>query len=146
MEYIHKIRVTDWLHVLPTKLSVLLKKTSDYFLATVNTKLASLSLPWIKPLMRLQRLCPVRTVNSVSHLALYCPSLEQVRHNVTGLFSFCNMCHSKQFSENYTFELFVNGLDWNKRPSSSTGQFLQRGMDLKLLMDNSFIVVRVVFI
>jgi hypothetical protein len=79
-------------------------------------------------------LCPSRVVNTVSHLAFYCPSLEQVRREETVLSSFRNMCRAKGFSEDYVFELFANGCDWNENPFM-TKDFLSRGADLKLLLE-----------
>ena len=51
------------------------------------------------------------------------------------LASFRNMCVAKGFSDEYTFELFVNGLDWNENPVP-VEVFLARGADLKKLLDS----------
>ena len=44
------------------------------------------------------------------------------------------MCRAKGFSEDYVFELFANGCDWNENPIM-TKDFLSRGADLKLLLE-----------
>ena len=80
-------------------------------------------------------LCPCPTLNSVSHLALFCPAIELVRREHTGLASFRNICVFKGFSEAYTFQLLVNGLDWNENPVDQK-DFLKTGQELKILMDS----------
>ena len=54
------------------------------------------------------------------------------------LTSFRNMCVAKGFSDEYTFELFVNGLDWNELPVP-VDVFLARGADLQKLLESFFV-------
>ena len=79
-------------------------------------------------------LCPCATRNSVSHLALFCPSIEKIRKEQTSIASFRNICLFKGFSEDHTFHLLMNGLDWNENPVEPK-DFLMIGKELKLLMD-----------
>ena len=79
-------------------------------------------------------LCPCATRNSVSHLALFCPSIEKIRKEQTSIASFRNICLFKGFSEDHTFQLLMNGLDWNENPVEPK-DFLMIGKELKLLMD-----------
>ena len=80
-------------------------------------------------------LCPCRTANTVSHLALFCPYVERVRKEQTTISSFRNTCILKGFSEDYTFWLFINGYDWNENPVLASC-FLERGNELNILMDS----------
>ena len=48
---------------------------------------------------------------------------------------FRNLCHSKGFSDDYTFELLINGEDWNENPVPFA-DFMGRGAELKLLLDS----------
>ena len=79
-------------------------------------------------------LCPCPVLNTVAHLALFCPYIELVRREQTSLSSFRNICTFKGFSEAYMFQLIINGMDWNENPVVS-GDFLRTGHELKLLMD-----------
>ena len=79
-------------------------------------------------------LCPVMVANTVSHLALYCPSMEKLRKEQTVMSFFRTMCLTKGFSEDYIFELLINGSDWNEKPATLK-DFLARGADLRLLLD-----------
>ena len=84
-----------------------------------------------------QTMCPLclsACRNTVSHLAFFCPSMERFRKVRTSLSSFRNMCTAKEFTNERIYELFVNGLDWNENPVQ-LGDFLDRGADLKLLLD-----------
>ena len=80
-------------------------------------------------------LCPCSTPNSVCHLALFCPAIELVRKEHTSLAAFRNICIFKGFSEAYTFQLLINGLDWNENPVGQD-DFLTTGKELKILMDS----------
>ena len=80
-------------------------------------------------------LCPSGFRNTVSHLAFFCPSMEKFRKEETSLGSFRNMCSAKGFSNDHIYDLFVNGDDWNENPVL-VGVFLERGVDLKQLLDN----------
>ena len=79
-------------------------------------------------------LCPHNVKNSGAHMALFCPSIEKVRAEHTSVSSFRNICLAKGFSEELTFELFINGLDWNKNPVEKV-EYLERGKELALLLD-----------
>ena len=79
-------------------------------------------------------LCLSPKQNTVAHLALFCPSIEIVRREQTSLSSFRNICIFKGFSEEHTFELLINGLDWNENPVVPE-DFLRTGQELKNLMD-----------
>ena len=79
-------------------------------------------------------LCPSACRNTVSHLAFFCPSMEKFRKTRTSLSSFRNMCSAKGFTNERIYEMFVNGLDWNENPVQKK-DFLDRGADLKLLLD-----------
>ena len=79
-------------------------------------------------------LCPHNVKNSGAHMALFCPSIEKVRAEHTTVSSFRNICLAKGFSEELTFELFINGLDWNKNPVEKV-EYLERGKELALLLD-----------
>ena len=79
-------------------------------------------------------LCPSGYRNTVSHLAFFCPSMEKFRKARTSLGSFRNMCKAKAFTDEKVYELFVNGMDWNENPIELS-DFLERGADLKLLLD-----------
>ena len=80
-------------------------------------------------------LCPVSRRNSVSHLAFFCPSVENFRKEATGLSSFRNMCSAKGFCEDKIYELYINGEDWNENPVPAN-MFLERGSDLRLILDH----------
>ena len=79
-------------------------------------------------------LCPSGFRNTVSHLAFFCPSMEKFRKEETSLGSFRNLCSAKGFSNDHIYDLFVNGDDWNENPVL-VGVFLERGVDLKQLLD-----------
>ena len=79
--------------------------------------------------------CPNNVVNSVVHLALFCPSVEGIRKDQTCISSFRNLCLSKGFTEDETFHLYVDGYDWNRNPVEAA-DYLQRGEDLTLLMES----------
>ena len=80
-------------------------------------------------------LCPQQTRNTVSHLALFCPFVERVRKELTSLSSFRNSCFFKGFSEDYIFQLFINGYDSNEKPVDAK-VFLERGAELSVLLDS----------
>lgn len=80
-------------------------------------------------------LCPVATRNTVMHLTFFCHSMELFRRQETTMSSFRNMCVAKGFSEDYVFELFVNGYDWNENPVPIQ-DFLARGFDLRRLRES----------
>ena len=80
-------------------------------------------------------LCPCPTPNTVSHLALFCPEIELVRKEHTSLAYFRNICIFKGFTEADTFQLLINGLDWNENPVGQE-DFLRTGQELKFLMDS----------
>ena len=79
-------------------------------------------------------LCPRTVANSVSHLALFCPNVERIRKDETGIASFRNTCMLKGFSEDKVFHLFINGFDWNENPVNAA-DFLDRGRELAHLLD-----------
>ena len=79
-------------------------------------------------------LCPVSTKNNTVHIALFCPSIEGIRKSQTCIASFRNLCLSKGFSEDHTFELFVNGMDWNENPVEQA-EYLERGSHLAVLLE-----------
>ena len=79
-------------------------------------------------------LCPRSMVNSVAHVALFCPYVEKNRKDQTSLASFRNSCTFKGFSEEYTFRLFINGYDWNENKVTAN-DFLERGKDLSLILN-----------
>ena len=150
----------------------LLRFIREYFVSSTNSKLATLSLPWLDPIKTFRRqlyvqespasatmtqfrynvapignkyprvgrfstqhvcpLCPCQIRNSGSHLALFCPAIEKVRKERTSISSFRNSCIFKGFSEDYTFNLFINGKDWNENPVSSE-DYLERGRELEVL-------------
>ena len=78
-------------------------------------------------------LCPGNAKNCGAHLAMFCPSIEKFRAEHTSVSSFRNTCLSKGFSEDFTFELFINGLDWNKNPVEKA-EYLGRGEELAVLL------------
>ena len=79
--------------------------------------------------------CPDNSANTPAHLSLFCPSVERIRKEQTSISLFRNFCISKGFTEDETFQLFINGSDWNKNPVE-VGDYLQRGKDLTLLMES----------
>ena len=79
-------------------------------------------------------LCPDNVKNSGAHMALYCPSIENLRTEHTSVSLFRNICLAKGFSKDFTFELYINGLDWNKNPVERA-EYLQRGDELAVLLD-----------
>ena len=79
-------------------------------------------------------LCPGNVKNSGDHLAMFCPAIEYIRANHTSVSSFRNICLSKGFSDDFTYELFVNGLDWNKNPVEKA-EYLERGEHLAILLN-----------
>ena len=79
-------------------------------------------------------LCPQRERNSVAHLALFCSSIERIRKEQTTITSFRKTCIFKGFSEDYTFQLFINGLDWNENPVVAE-LYLDRGRELAILLE-----------
>ena len=80
-------------------------------------------------------LCPTMVKNTVSHISLFCPSIEKIRSEQTIMTFFRNLCHSKGFSDDYIFELLINGEDWNENPVPFA-DFMGRGAELKLLLDS----------
>ena len=80
-------------------------------------------------------LCPQSVKNTVAHLALFCSSIERVRKEQTSVTSFRNTCIFKGFSDSYTFQLFINGMDWNENPVKAQ-DYLDRGRELGLLLDS----------
>ena len=80
-------------------------------------------------------LCPTMVRNTVFHVALFCPAIEKLRKEQTVMTFFRNLCHTKGFSDDYIFELIINGFDWNENPSYLV-DFFSRGSDLKLLLDD----------
>ena len=175
LDYIHKIRSELGLYDLPLCPNVLSTLIGNNFVKVTNSKLASLSLPWIKPIERYSRLrytreglasetiarfkydsagignrfprenyvvkqtfcplCPTWVRNTVSHVAMFCASVEKFRSERTVMSSFRNMCHAKTFSDDHMFELFINGFTWNNEPVSNSA-YLSRGADLKLILDH----------
>ena len=79
-------------------------------------------------------LCRDNTRNTVQHLTMYCPFIENIRKEQTSITSFRNTCLFKGFSEEYTFALYINGKDWNENPVPLQ-DFLERGVELKQLLD-----------
>ena len=79
-------------------------------------------------------LCPTMVPNTVSHIALFCPSIERIRSEQTVMSSFRNMCQVKGITDDDMFELFINGDDWSKK-SVAFDDMMSRGCDLKLLLD-----------
>ena len=75
-----------------------------------------------------------RERNSVAHLALFCSSIERIRKEQTTITSFRKTCIFKGFSEDYTFQLFINGLDWNENPVVAE-LYLDRGRELAILLE-----------
>ena len=174
ISHILAVRKKIGLFELPMSHGRLLKFTNEYFLCSTNAVLASLSLPWLKPIKAFKRqlyvkeaeasavlaqfrynvanmghkyprvgrvstqrdcpLCPCATRNTVSHLAMFCPSVERIRKEQTSIVFFRNLCISKGFSEDLTFGLFINGYDWNLNPVGAS-EYLERGSELKLLLD-----------
>ena len=174
LAYIHGVRSKLGIFEMPMLASRLLKLTMEYFVASSNLTLASLSLPWLSPmkLFRRQRyvresphsvtlaqfrynvanmgnkyprvgrhsvqrdcpLCPQRERNSVAHLALFCLAIERIRKEQTAITSFRNTCIFKGFSEDYTFQLYINGLDWNENPVVAE-LYLDRGHELAILLE-----------
>ena len=80
-------------------------------------------------------LCPCSISNTVSHLAMFCTSVERVRKEQTSISSFRNLCLFKGFSEELTFDLFINGQDCNQKPVKAD-DYLERGNELGLLLDS----------
>ena len=174
LNYLHKVRVELNLYELPECPIVLTNMLETHFVKVTNTKLSSLSLPWIKPVERFSRLrytreglasetiaqcrydsagignkfprenhvvkqsfcplCPTWVKNTVSHVALFCPLVEQLRRERTVMSSFRNMCHAKNITDDQMFELFISGYNWNNEPVTN-GDFLSRGTDLRLILD-----------
>ena len=60
--------------------------------------------------------------------------IERIRKTKTSIASFRNLCHLKGYSENLTFELFVNGMDWNENPVEQV-DYLERGSDLAVVLE-----------
>ena len=175
IKYIHGIRTKLGIFELPMLTSRLMCFLKDYFLSNTNQELASLSMPWLRPIKFYRRqlyvkespysvtlaqfrfnvanmgnkyprvgrqsvqrdcpLCPQSVRNTVSHLALFCSSVERVRKEQTSISSFRNTCLFKGFSESFTFQLFINGYDWNVNPVGAK-DFLDRGRELELLLDS----------
>ena len=126
------------------------KSVGDYFLASVNSSASSL--PWIMPLKSFSRAsyvcenilstvitefkleCPGNIPNTGLHLLFKCGSLSGLRQE-TGIQSYVNLCLWKGLSLDETCRLFVNGLDWSKKPVSKS-DFLERGKcmsDMRIL-------------
>ena len=80
-------------------------------------------------------LCPVRTANTPSHVAFFCPALEHTRKHLTSISSFRNMCSAKYFSEVKMYQLYLNGKDWNEVPVDLE-VYIERGKDLQELLDD----------
>ena len=80
-------------------------------------------------------LCPCQRKNTVTHLAMFCSSIEGLRKEQTSISFFRNTCLRKGFSEEYTFQLFINGYDWNENLVEAS-EFLDRGRELKVLLDS----------
>ena len=80
-------------------------------------------------------LCPTMVRNTVFHVALFCPAIEKLRKEQTVMTFFRNLCRTKGYSDDYIFELLINGYDWNENPSYLV-DFFSRGSDLKLLLDD----------
>lgn len=172
--YLAKIRSSIGLYELPMASSTLLSFMNKYFLSQANSRLSSLSLPWLSPIKRFARqeytregmasatlasfrfdmvnighkyprvgricltklcpLCPCPIRNTGFHLAMFCPSIELIRKEQTTVASFRNTCLLQGFSEDHTFGLYINGLDWNENPVP-VKDFLVRGEELKHLLD-----------
>ena len=65
---------------------------------------------------------------------MFCSSVEDYRKKCTGISAFRNMCILKGFSEEHTFSLYINGMDWNELYVDRE-QYLERGTELKSLLD-----------
>ena len=70
----------------------------------------------------------------MAHLALFCLAIERIRKEQTAITSFRNTCIFKGFSEDYTFQLYINGLDWNENPVVAE-LYLDRGRELAILLE-----------
>ena len=79
-------------------------------------------------------ICPGATPNNSPHVALFCPYVEDVRQDQTSISLFRNFCIRKGYSEHQTFQLFINGLDWNENPVQPS-DYRMRGKDLELVMN-----------
>ena len=79
-------------------------------------------------------LCPCMTPNNAPHVALYCPYVERIRSEQTSISLFRNLCIRKGYSEEQTFQFFINGLDWNENPVGAS-DYLERGKDLEQVMN-----------
>ena len=137
IDYILRIRTYLGLFELPMSASALLGFTNKFFLNLTNTKLSSLSLPWLSPCKKFVRLeytcegeecatiasfrydmanigrkyprvgrasvshqCPLcrgTSRNTAQHMVMYCPYIENVRKEQTGIASFRNTCLFKGF-------------------------------------------------
>ena len=80
-------------------------------------------------------LCPRSIINSVSHLAMYCPSVERTRKEKTEIAFFRNVCLRKGVTEEETFSLYVNGFDWNGNLVDSA-DYLKRGEELSFVLND----------
>ena len=69
--------------------------------------------------------CPVRELNCGIHLLFSCSSLSVLRAD-TGITSFMNMCSVSGYTMKETYDMFVNGLDCNKK-KVSLSSYLERG-------------------
>ena len=79
-------------------------------------------------------LCPTMIPNTVSHIALFCPSIERLRNEQTVIASFRNMCQIKGVPADRMYELLIYGEDWGRKQVSQA-DMLSRGSDLRLLLD-----------
>ena len=77
--------------------------------------------------------CPL--CNSIllteAHVIFFCPYVEHFRGELD-LIIFRTICLTKGFSESDTFSLFINGLDWNKKPVDLE-EIIARGLALDTL-------------
>ena len=112
--------------------------TSSEYITLFRYNAASLGHRYPRPgKLHKERLCPLCSngeQNTVSHLALFCHTLEGVRRAKTGITSFRNMCSAKNFADDEIFELFINGYDWNKIPLP-LNLYLERGDELLILYE-----------
>ena len=175
LKYICNVRTMLSIFEFPMKESKLVSVVENFFIDSINKKLAAHSLPWLLPLKKFNRrcyvqeskystclakfrydmvengrkyprcgrvsvnkdcpLCPRSIRNSVSHLAMYCPSVERTRKEKTDISFFRNVCLRKGVSEEDTFSLYVNGFDWNGNLVDSA-DYLKRGEELSFVLND----------
>ena len=70
----------------------------------------------------------------MQHVAFFCSSVENIRKNDTELRFFRNICQLKGFSEDYTFQLYINGQYWNEN-FVNPEDFIDRGDELQLVLN-----------